>query len=318
MKAVFWGTRGSIPSPLRGDKVRDKIRNAIESALAANLKREDDIDAFIDESLSFDESQTFGGNTSCVELRGNENRLILDMGSGIRELGANLISKGVDNLPKRLDILLSHLHWDHIQGFPFFAPAYIGGVEVHIWSGHSATEAVMRKQHSTPTFPVDFDTLGANICFHTLPPGETVEIAGFSVVSRKQLHHGDSYGYRVTQGGKSVVYATDIEHKAHRTDEMDACAIFFRDADLVIFDAMFAWGETQSVRQDWGHSSNVVGVDLCLLANARRLCLFHHDPTNSDAELCSGLAQTIRYKALANDAQDLEVISAHDGLVVQV
>lgn len=318
MKAIFWGTRGSVPAPLTAAKVREKVHTAIAKALAAGLRIGDDIDRFIDDALTFDERATFGGNTSCVEVQHGPQRLILDMGSGLRELGANLLATRSGDEPLSIDILMSHVHWDHIQGFPFFAPAYVAGTEIRIWTCHEDVDVTIRQQHSAPTFPVDYGNLPAQISYHHIQPETDVTIAGFKVTARKQHHHGDSYGYRLEMDGKSIVYATDIEHQADQTAEVDACARFFKNADLVIFDAMFAWGETQSIRQDWGHSSNVVGVDLSRLAQVRHLCLFHHDPANSDAKLQQSFEQTVRYAELAGDPYPLKLTTAYDGLVIAV
>lgn len=315
MEATLWGTRGSVPAPATAQSIKSKIRKALELALEAGLGRDDDLDSFINEQLPFEVASTYGGNTSCVEIGHEGKRVICDMGSGIRELGKSLLAS---QAPLDLDIMLSHLHWDHIQGFPFFAPAYIPGARIRIWACHEGVEQVLRRQHSSPTFPVDYDVLAADISFHVLRPGVTNRINGFDVTARKQIHHGDSYGYRIEAGGKSIVFATDIEHKADQPNEYDACVDFFREADLVIFDAMFAWGETQSIRQDWGHSSNVVGVDLCRMADVKRLCLFHHDPANSDADLVESFRQTLRYAKLAGDSENLDIISGYDGLTIPV
>ena len=160
-------------------------------------------------------------------------------------------------------------------------------------------EQALRRQHTAPSFPVEYNELGAEISYHTLEPGRHYTIAGFDIVTRKQHHPGDSYGYRVSRDGRSFVYATDIEHRVDNTAEIDDCVSFFAGADAVVFDAMFAWGEAQTIRQDWGHSSNVMGVDLCLMAKAKHLILFHHDPRNSDAALRDAYNETVKYLELS-------------------
>ena len=115
-----------------------------------------------------------------------------------------------------------------------------------------------------------------------LEPGREYEVAGLRVRAKRQAHAGDSYGYRFERDGKAVVYSTDSEHKLDDTDETEAFVEFFRDADLVIFDAMYSLADAISVKEDWGHSSNIVGVELCQLARAKHLCLFHHEPAYDD------------------------------------
>ena len=132
----------------------------------------------------------------------------------------------------------------------------------------------------------------------------------------QQRHSGDSYGYRFEKNGKCVVYSTDSEHRTEQDGESEAFAQFFSNADLVIFDAMYSLAEAASVKEDWGHSSNIIGVELCQMARARRLCLFHHEPSYTDVQLEDVLRQTRRLEEITRDGATLEVFSAYDGLVV--
>ena len=139
---------------------------------------------------------------------------------------------------------------------------------------------------------------------------------------KRQLHGGDSYGYRFEMGGKAVVYSTDSEHKRDDPAETDAFVEFFRDADLVIFDAMYSLADAISVKADWGHSSNVVGVELCQMARAKHLALFHHEPANSDAAIDGLLRDARRLEELTRDnfppPRKLEISAAHDGMEIEL
>ena len=318
MRVRFWGTRGSVPSPLCNNDITNKIRTALMLARGHTLRTESDIDRFIAEELPFEVASTFGGNTSCVEVSAHCGRLICDMGSGLRELGNHTMASWDGTTPLEFDFLMSHTHWDHIMGFPFFPPAYIPGSIIRVHGCHSHIEAMLRKQHSAPCFPVDFNELGASIEFCVLNEGEPTNIAGFRVTPKKQIHHCDSYGYKIEFDGTTVVYSTDSEHKEGSTRELEAFAAFFHRADLVIFDAMYSLADAITIREDWGHSSNIVGIDLCLMAKAKRLCLFHHEPRNDDKTLQKIVDQSIRYAGLANTSERLEVISAYDGLVMDL
>ncbi len=147
--------------------------------------------------------------------------------------------------------------------FPFFTPAYIPGNHIRIYGCHAELAEAFRRQQSAPCFPVEFDRLGASIDFVRLEPGRTYEIAGCLVTAKLQRHTNDSYGYRFEQGGKILVYSTDSEHKLDDDGERREFVGFFRDADFVIFDAMYSLADAISVKEDWGHSSNIVGVELC-------------------------------------------------------
>ena len=145
-------------------------------------------------------------------------------------------------------------------------------------------------------------------------PERDYTIAGATVRAQLQEHSGDSYGYRIEHDGKSLVYSTDAEHKLESEDDTERFVDFIRDADLVIFDAMYSLADAISVKEDWGHSSNIVGVDLCHRANVRRYCMFHHEPIYSDADIDRVLAETVRYEELMREGEPLAVLSAYDGM----
>jgi ribonuclease BN (tRNA processing enzyme) len=167
---------------------------------------------------------------------------------------------------------------------------------------------------SAPSFPVDFSMLGADIEFVHLDPSREHEIAGMNVRLLLQRHTGDSYGYRFMHGGRTVVYSTDSEHALTELAETERFVEFFRDADLVIFDAMYSLADAISVKADWGHSSNVVGVELCQMAGARHLCLFHHEPAHGDDAIARVLAETRRLEELTRTARPLQISAAYDGM----
>jgi phosphoribosyl 1,2-cyclic phosphodiesterase len=210
------------------------------------------------------------------------------------------------------------MHWDHIMGFPFFRPAYVPSSRIRIYGCHENLEHAFRRQQEPPSFPVPFSVLGADIRFIPLVPGDTHEVSGVRVAAQVQHHAGDSYGFRFESGGKALVYTTDSEHKLEKRDEIRRIAAFFRDADLVIFDAMYSLAEAVSVKADWGHSSNVIGVELCQMARARRLALFHHEPANADAAIERILSETRRLEELTRDGHRVDVLAAYDGLEIEL
>jgi phosphoribosyl 1,2-cyclic phosphodiesterase len=320
MLVRFWGTRGSLPVALNATSVQDKLRAALREAIASGVKGDDkSIDAFLNSKLSFGSRGTYGGNSSCVAIQTSDSPefVVCDAGSGLREFGTRVVD---ENGPSgsTINLFMSHPHWDHIMGFPFFTPGYIPENHVRIFGCHDSIEAVLRTQNSAPYFPAPFSALGADIEFHTLVPGETVEVAGLKVTPAKQRHGGHSYGYRFEHGDGTVVYSTDGEHKLEAPAELEAVVEFFRGADLVIFDAMYSLADAISVREDWGHSSNLVGVDLCLRAGVSEYCMFHHEPMNDDHTLDQILAETRHYEELSRDGYSLKVTSAYDGLEIQI
>ena len=317
MRVRFWGTRGSLPIALTAAETREKVAQALLAASGRRFASIDEAREFAGRDLPFAVACTFGGNSSCVEIEpGGEEYFVCDLGSGARPLGGHVFARqrGRSAL---INVFMSHLHWDHIMGFPFFGPAYVPGMKIRIHGCHEALEHAFRRQQAPPSFPVEFDQLRATIEFVRLTPGTTTEVSGVRVTPKLQHHAGDSYGYRFECGGKSVVYTTDSEHKLETAGEAQSFAAFFRDADLVIFDAMYSLADAISVRADWGHSSNMVGVELCQLAGAKHLVLFHHEPVNNDVAVEAMLHDTRRFVQLAGHAS-LEVTAAYDGLEIEL
>jgi phosphoribosyl 1,2-cyclic phosphodiesterase len=317
MLVRFWGTRGSVPVALTSAAVRRKLVTTLVQAAGRALDTEEKARAFVEHELDFCTSDTFGGNTSCVQLdTGAGDYVLCDLGTGARPFGLHVLATHGPARPNTFHIFMSHAHWDHIMGFPFFMPAYMPGNRIRIYGCHPDLEQAFRRQHGAPSFPVDWSMLGASIEFVRLVPGHAHEVAGLRVTPKLQRHGGDSYGYRFESGGRSVVYSTDSEHKLDDADETRAFVDFFHEADLVIFDAQYSLAEAVTIKADWGHSSNIVGVELCQMARARHLCLYHHEPTLDDERLAAMLRETRRLEEITRGDHPVRISAAYDGMEV--
>ena len=319
MKRIrFWGTRGSLPVALTAADVRAKLVSALCTADGRRFANDREAGDYVD-SLDFSVAGTYGGHSSCVEIEAGAPLYVLcDLGSGVRPFGEAAIARHGPETPQTYHIFMSHMHWDHIMGLPFFGPAYIPGNRLCIYGGHPGLEAALRRQQSPPSFPVDFSIFRAQIEFVTLAPDTRHDIVGMGVTLIRQYHGGDSFGYRFEAGGRTVVYSTDSEHKLGDPQANDAFIEFFRGADVVIFDAMYSLADAISVKADWGHSSNIVGVELCQRAGARHLCLFHHEPASSDHTIERVLNDTRRYEAITRTGAPLYVSAAYDGMEIDL
>ena len=319
MKRVrFWGTRGSLPVALTGSGVRDKVIRALRAASGRTFNSDDELNRFVD-GLDPAIAGSYGGHTSCVEVEtGGTEYVLCDLGSGVRPFGQKAMARHGPASPQTYHIFMSHVHWDHIMGFPFFTPAYIPGNRIRIYGGHAVLEDAFRRQQAAPSFPVEFDALAASIEFVRLEPDRQYDIAGLQVALMLQRHAGDSYGYRFTSAGRTIIYTTDSEHTLANPAETQGYVEFFRDADLVIFDAMYSLADTISVKADWGHSSNIVGVELCQMAGARQLCLYHHEPIHGDDAILRILAETKRYEEITRSGKALLVSAAYDGMEIEL
>ena len=313
MRVRFWGTRGSIPVALTSAAVKQKLTSVLLKAIGKPLDTAARIEAYIEQECPT--PYTFGGSSSCVQIDvAGDEYVLCDLGSGVRTFGSHVLATHGPAKGNTFHVFMSHLHWDHIMGFPFFVPVYIPGNTIRIYGCHDVLEEAFRRQHAVPSFPVDFSQLGARIEFVRLDTGVSYDIAGLRVRAMRQRHVGDSYGFRFEHQGKVLVYSTDSEHKLEDRAVTDEFVEFFRDADLVIFDAMYSLADAITVKEDWGHSSNVVGVELCQLARAKHLCMFHHDPASDDEQLAAMLRDTRRYEEITRGDVRLEVSTAYDGM----
>jgi ribonuclease Z len=225
----------------------------------------------------------YGGNTCCVELSCGDHKLFLDAGSGIRAAGAGLRSSGI----AELDVFLTHSHFDHLIGLPFFSPLYDRDIKLRLWSGHLAgrmsTGELLRDFMRPPWFPVELDSCASNIEFHDFMPGDTLTPHDGIIMRTAALNHpGGCIGYRVEWRGRAVAMVTDTEHVPGKLDP--AVLDLIQGADLVIYDATYTEAEMKRYK-GFGHSTWQQGVKLCQHAGARQLALFHHDPTRTDDQL---------------------------------
>jgi phosphoribosyl 1,2-cyclic phosphodiesterase len=225
----------------------------------------------------------YGGNTPCVEMLVGGHRLIFDAGTGIHVLGQSLLS----HLPVSGHLFFSHSHWDHIQGFPFFSPAFMEGNEFDIYGGVIANgmtiEQRLQEQMMQPNFPVPLQVMGANLRFHNLEYGAQVNLGEVTVQTGLLNHPGEAMGYRVSLQDRAVAYITDTEHFS---DRLDKNVLELADrADVLIYDCTYTdeeYHDPQSGKIGWGHSTWQEGVKLALAANVKKLVIFHHDPNHND------------------------------------
>jgi anti-anti-sigma factor len=316
MRIKFWGVRGSIPAPLTSAEVEDKLVTALLGAKGVDLDDKKAVQEYV-AGLPPLIRGTVGGNTPCVSIEVGDEWIILDAGSGLRSLGEELMAGEFGRGRGVAHILISHTHWDHIQGFPYFRPLYISGNRITVYSAIPNLEARFRGQQEPEYFPKPIDYLRADISFVQLEEGQPAVIAGARVRSTLQAHPGRSYGYRIDAEGASVVYATDAEYKNLGEAHTQRYVEFMSGADLLIFDAQYTLSESFQ-RVDWGHSSSVIGVDMAVRANVKRLVLFHFEHTYTDARVQQILDSTLKYVDSDPAKPQCEVYLATEGLAFEL
>ena len=313
MKVRFWGVRGSIPAPLTPEQVRSRIASVIQRVRPSDLENARTRELFL-ASLPPSLFGTVGGNTTCLEVRAAEDKLIiLDAGTGLRELGVSL-EKSRD--PTRdFTLLFTHFHWDHLQGIPFFGPAWVKGNRLTFASPMPSLERVLRDQMKPPYFPVTMDAMGAELAFRRLE-GESVRIGNAIVRWKRMNHPGGSYAYRITENGKSVIFATDAEVTDREFQSREENRAFFERADLLILDSQYTLEESFS-KFDYGHTAYTMAVNLAVEWKVKTLVLFHHEPRSDDRKI-HGMARRARFHLGQLDAGPLSILTAQEGMEIAI
>jgi len=315
--ATFWGARGSLPATITKEQIKDKIFQVLTRTRGINLDTDEAISSFV-ETLPFSLWSTYGCNTSCVEIREAEHYILCDAGTGIRDFGRFVMKQQKAAGGNIFHLFISHLHWDHIQGFPFFTPAYIPGNQINIYGGHERLEEAFIRQQESISFPVPLDGMAADIRFTVIETDREYEIGGLKVRAIEQDHPGGSFSYRFSRQDKAIVYSTDSEHKTEDEEGKNIYLEFIRDADLLIFDAQYSLLDAMSTKENWGHSSNLLGVELAVEANVKRLVLFHNEHTCEDEQLEQFLEDTRQYLKIYDESSPLKIDLAYDGMDIEV
>jgi anti-anti-sigma factor len=314
VRIKLWGVRGSIPTPLTSEQLNEKLFQALTGAAGVNLGNPAEVQAYL-AGLPPTVRSVVGGNTTCVEIDNGPETIIIDGGSGIRALGLSLMAREFGRGQGVAHIFVTHAHWDHLQGFPFFAPAYVPGNRLTFYAVNHNPQTYLEHQQVAPMyFPIPPNAMSAEKEFIQLREGETVTI-GRTVVSNLSLYHpGTAYAYRFEDGESIFVFASDAEYKALTDKHLSRYISFFAGADLLVFDAQYSLRDVFLSKADWGHSSAIIGVDIAERARVKRLVTFHHDPTHTDQQIYA-IASAARDYARVNQVHpDTEVIVGTEGL----
>ncbi|MEW5722167.1 MAG: MBL fold metallo-hydrolase [Thermodesulfobacteriota bacterium] len=316
MLVKFWGVRGSLPAPIGTDRIAHKLIKALQGAKGVDLDDPEAIRRYV-ASLPLEIRGTSGGNTSCLEVRVNNLLLIFDAGSGLRELGLRMMKEEFGRGQGTAHFFISHTHWDHIQGFPYFVPAFVPGNKLFIYSPKKNIKERFRIQQSDQDmFPVKLEDMPAQLEFVPIT-AEGVVLDGVKVDGIVLHHPGGSWAYRVRTKDKTLVYATDGEYRDLSQNALQPYLEFFSGADALVFDSMYTFSESVT-REGWGHSTSLVGVDLAVKTGVKRLILFHHEPTYNDEQLRDIVEKTIQYYSLVREQGELEIILAVEGNELEI
>jgi len=316
MRIHFWGVRGSIPTPLSPLQIQNRIAAVVQRMSARDVESADTREKFM-ASLPEWLFGTVGGNTSCVEIENaGGDCIIFDAGSGIRELALNLKQRpGHSSGGNTYHILLSHFHWDHIQGLPFFTPAFDPRNRIVFYSTDPDLRSILGRQMSPPFFPIPMEGPGgfnAALEFVHLGPERRQFRIGTSTLSWHTVNHpGGCTAFMVAEDGKKIIYSTDTELTHDDFLKTEERSDFFTDADILVMDSQYTMGEALE-KTGWGHSTFSVSVDFALNWGIKKLVLFHHEPTYTDQKI-STLRQSADWYSDYAGTRLIDIVIAREG-----
>lgn len=324
LRIRLWGTRGSLPAPVPPQYLRSKIQNLLEEYEIFQRSNSGGAKAFL-ESLPSYRVGGYGGHTACIQVTSQKADFVIDGGSGIRRYGESLMM-GPCGLGKgEVHIFMTHFHWDHLIGLPFFVPIFIPGNRIHFYAVQEDLEDRVRGMFCKPHFPVSFEQLGAQISFHRLKPRAPFVLHDIEVAPYQLDHPDPCWGYRCESGGKVFSHCVDTEGTRVSRKDLGQDLPLYEDVDLLIYDAQYTFLEAAE-KINWGHASAPIGIDIGMRERVKKMVFIHHDPAATDEKIQKVEQQTRSYhesairmaKEQRLDSNKLEWCFGVEGMVFEI
>lgn len=283
MQIKFWGVRGSFPQTLSTDELATQFQSLMQRFFVDGFKTSQDIGVFLSQQKRHDIGG-YGGATTCVEIKDQNHTLIIDGGSGLKKMSDQLERQNLLRPGQEHHILLTHFHFDHVMGLPFFMPHFMKNQKVHYYCVQPECESIVRSLFQKPLFPVPFNRLSAEVNFHRLKPYEKNVVNGFEVTPYRTDHPDECYGFKIVKKGKTYSHAVDNEAQRVTAADLQKDAGLYEGSNLLYMDAQYS-EEDMSGKKGWGHGTYERAFQLCQNFKIPKVLLGHHDPALSHEEI---------------------------------
>jgi phosphoribosyl 1,2-cyclic phosphodiesterase len=327
LKIKIWGARGSLPAPLSPTALQKDIRELFVDFVESrekNSKIIPDIDKFLAKTPRY-KLGGYGGHTPCVEVQSSSHRIIIDGGSGIRPLGAELMKGPCGQAEGEVDILFTHFHWDHLIGLPFFIPIFIPNNIINVYAVQPDLEEVFQTLFKKPYFPVPLEKLGAKIVYHRLEPRKPKKFGDMTVTPYQLDHPDPCWGFKIEKNGHVFSHCVDTECTRVSQKELGEDLPLYQGVDTMFFDAQYPLMESIE-KLNWGHAAASVGLDIAMREGIRRVVFMHHDPASTNEKIAAAEKQARRYyenqlkhaRKMKSLLHEVEWEFGYDGMVLEV
>ncbi|MBT7608618.1 MAG: MBL fold metallo-hydrolase [Bacteriovoracaceae bacterium] len=323
MEVKLHGVRGSLPTPMPPKEVETRIKEIFDLFFESGLDGKEHLDMFLSTLPNYCYGG-FGGNSTCIEVKSESSKIILDGGTGLRHSVEDFFKEGAGEGKAIVHLVLTHFHWDHLMGIPFFSPIYIPGNEINFYAVQPELQEVIRALFKKPFFPVPYETLAAKINFHQLSP-RSPKVIGDIKLTPYQLDHPDPcWGFKIENKNKTYAHCVDTEAIRLTREELGDDLPLYQNVDLMLFDAQYSYEEAQE-KLNWGHASAPKGLELALREKVKEIIFTHHDPLAKDEHITklSKLAENFFERPetatqLKENKQTLRWAIAREGMVIKL